>query len=217
MSYSATNKSTERRPAPVSEDEIADYEIDGDALLGDAEYAIELVEESGASAPGELQLSEELIGEAASEKIKQLEAENKRLSGCVDRLKAEFEGMRRRQEREQEEAFQQIRTNVLRQILPLVDNFERAMQHVANIEVNEDFATGIALLHKQLFDLLEQNNVIQIISVGEPFDPNVHEAVFIEPTPGCEQNTVIAEYEKGYTIGIRLLRPARVKVAVRPS
>jgi molecular chaperone GrpE len=132
-------------------------------------------------------------------------------------LQSEYEKMRHRYERERESIRQTMQGELMQQILPLMDNFERAMLHATAGEVSENFVTGIVLLYKQLSDLLEQNQVIPIMATGENFNPEFHEAVVIEPASDCEANTVIAELEKGYTIGTRLLRPARVKVAVRPK
>jgi molecular chaperone GrpE len=81
--------------------------------------------------------------------------------------------------------------------------------------VGDELITGIVLIYKQLTELLERHDVLPIEAQGAIFDPNLHEAVIIEPRPGYEANTVVAEIEKGYTIGTRLLRPARVKVAIR--
>jgi len=124
--------------------------------------------------------------------------------------------VRRRYEREQEVARQNIQGELLKEFLPLLDNFERGLGHTMTEPVGEELITGMILIYKQFCDLLERCGVAPIEATGEIFNPNLHEAVIIEPRPGYEAHTVIAELEKGYTIGNRLLRPARVKVATRP-
>jgi len=185
-----------------------DYEIDGDALL--------TTEPEPGPPPGLAEGAEQGSRlEALSQRLDRLEQENAQLRGRLTQWQADFENARRRAEREQEEMRWYLRGELMAQLLPLVDNFDRALAHGMAEAVNEDFVTGIVLIYKQLCDLLERYGVLPIIAVGEIFDPNLHEAVVIEPRPGYEANTVIAEFEKGYTIGARLLRPARVKVAIR--
>lgn len=193
-----------------------EYEIDADALLADlaslknaADYE-SAPPQRAASAPADDVRSQE-------RRMKQLEEENRRLRLKLERQQQEFENMRLRHKRLHETDRQQMQSELMRQVLPLMDNFERAMEHATAGEVNEDFVTGVVLLYKQLSDLLEQNQVIPIMATGQVFNPEFHEAVLVEPTSGYKANTVIAEFEKGYTIETRLLRPARVKVAGHPK
>jgi molecular chaperone GrpE len=193
----------EGTPAHGSAPDQDEYEIDGDALLaaplGEAEETAE--PEAGFR--------------ALRARLEGVEAENARLRQSLLRWQAEFESLRRRQAREQEAARQQIQEDLLKQLLPLVDNFERALGHSMGGAAGEEFFTGIVLMYKQLNELLKCHNVLPIMAAGEVFNPDLHEAVAIESRPGYETHTVIAEVEKGYTIGTRLLRPARVKVATR--
>ena len=185
-----------------------DYELDGDALLA-AHPASDL-------AAGRIEEPQpQAVSAALSQRLAVLEVENAQLRRSLKQWQAEFDSMRRRTEREQAEQRLHIRGEIITQILPLVDNFERALSQAMLGPLSEEFITGVVLIYKQLSELLERHEVLPIPAVGEIFDPNLHEAVLIEPRPGYEANTVIAEIEKGYTIGSRLLRPARVKVAIR--
>ena len=201
----------------------SEYEIDADALLAGSDSLYDFGETcavEAAETKDGLGADEQGDGEARRplpERSQELEEENKLLHKAVERLQSEYEKMRHRYERERDSIRQTMLGELMQQVLPLMDNFERAMLHATAGELSEDFITGVILLYKQLSDLLEQNQVIPIMAAGERFNPEFHEAVVIEPTSDCEANIVIAEFEKGYTIGTRLLRPARVKVAVRPG
>ncbi len=187
-----------------------DYEIDGDAILAGQSVSAPLanLSEKVEAASGE---------EATGERLRELEAETVALHNQLNRLQADYDSLRRRSERQQAELRQQVCGELMAQLLPLIDNFERALGYAMSGPVGEDFISGVVLIYKQLIELLERHEVVPISAVGEIFDPEKHEAVAIEPRPGYEANTVVAEIEKGYTIGTRLLRPARVKVAIRPE
>ncbi len=187
-----------------------DYEIDGDAILADQSVSVPQV-----NLPERIEATPD--EEATRARLRELEAEMVALHSQLNRLQADYESLRRRSERQQSELRQQVCREIMTQLLPLIDNFERALGYAMSGPVGEDFISGVVLIYKQLMDLLERHEVVPISAVGKIFDPEVHEAVAIEPRPGYEANTVVAEIEKGYTIGKRLLRPARVKVAIRPE
>ncbi len=236
-SSSGNDEQQSLSPGRVSEQEYTgdddsggfDYEIDADALLAGpdslhdlADAAAEFtpdepVSESRQSRPAQTTPPSARALRPLMERLEALEEENKQLNGTVERMKSDQEKLRHRYERDRENFRQTLQSELMKQVLPLMDNFERAMEHATAGEINEDFVTGVVLIYKQLSDLLEQNEVVPIMAAGGIFDPEFHEAVIIEPTSGYEPNTVIAELEKGYTHSTRLLRPARVKVAVRPK
>lgn len=193
-----------------------EYEIDADALLADlaslqhpADREKERLAQEAASTRSELA--------GLRDKVRELENEIKRQQLKIRRQQVEFENARHRHQHRQELVRQQMQGELMRQVLPLMDNFERAMEHATAGEINENFVTGVVLLYKQLSDLLEENQVAPIMSVGQAFNPEFHDAVMVEASSDYETNTVIAEFEKGYTIDRRVLRPARVKVAGRPQ
>lgn len=128
------------------------------------------------------------------------------------RKTAEFDNYRRRVDRERREQADQSVVDLLEDLLLVVDDFDLAL----TVEAGEGAAAyrkGIELIHAKLHDMLRKKGVRPIEALGADFDPNVHQAVVHEPSPGHRENEVIGELRRGYTIGGRLLRPAMVKVA----
>jgi molecular chaperone GrpE len=147
-----------------------------------------------------------------------LNAEKASLFDQLLRRQAEFENYRRRIERERSEIYQRGRDDVLLQFLPVVDNFERALSSLEESEGDaEALRDGVELIHKQFVDALSKFGLKAVEAVGQAFDPYVHEAVTTEATDKHKENTVIEEFQRGYKIGDRLLRPAKVKVASSPE
>jgi len=150
--------------------------------------------------------------------IDALTAEKASLYDKLLRRQAEFENYRRRVERERGELYQHGRDDVLVQFLPVVDNFERALSSLETSEGDaEALRHGVELIHKQFKDALSKFGLEPVEAVGQTFDPHVHEAVTTEATDKHKENTVIEEFQRGYKIGDRLLRPAKVKVASSPE
>jgi molecular chaperone GrpE len=154
-------------------------------------------------------------------------AELKRLQTALDEAKeglarrqADFENYRKRIERERADAHNRVVGDVARKLLPVVDNLARALDAEKTVQSHESrefrhFLHGVELINKQLSDVLESLGILPIVSVGERFDPHIHEAVVTEPSDQYEPDTVTEELARGYRIGDRLLRPAMVKVAAR--
>ncbi len=128
------------------------------------------------------------------------------------RKTAEFENYRKRVDRERRESAQYAAGDLLEALLPIVDDFERALQAEAGPDA-EAYRQGIELIYKQLQDLLARRGVTLVESVGQAFDPRVHQAITYESSPGRAEGEVIEEVRRGYKLGDRLLRPAMVKVA----
>ncbi|HST19654.1 MAG TPA: nucleotide exchange factor GrpE [Blastocatellia bacterium] len=134
------------------------------------------------------------------------------------RRQAEFENYRRRVDREKSETYTRARAEVLLELLPVIDNFERALASLENSGGDaESLRHGVELIHKQFKDALTKFGLEPVESVGQTFDPHVHEAVTIEPTDKHKENTIIEEFQRGYKLGEKLLRPAKVKVASSPE
>lgn len=127
------------------------------------------------------------------------------------RTLADFENFRKRSEREKEDFRRYALVGVIRDLLPVIDNFDRALEHA---EEGDEFHKGVALIYKQLFDVLQRHGLKTISESGVRFDPNIHEAVVREEDPSVPSHTVVAILQKGYFLHDRLLRPAMVKVAV---
>lgn len=124
---------------------------------------------------------------------------------------ADFENFRKRSEREKADFFRYATSAVLKDILPVLDNFDRALDHA---EEGDEFHKGVLLIYKQLYDVLLRHGLKPIDESGVPFDPNIHEAVVRDEDPSVPNHTVVALLQKGYFLHDRLLRPALVKVAV---
>lgn len=129
------------------------------------------------------------------------------------RVSADFDNYRKRVERERRDLIETAAANLLRDLLPLVDDLERALQSEAGSEGAEAYRQGVALIHRQLLDLLQKNGVTPIEALGTTFDPHLHQAVTHEVSSAHADGEVIAELRRGYRLGSRLLRPAMVKVA----
>ena len=127
------------------------------------------------------------------------------------RTLADFDNYRKRADREKQDFFKYALAGALRDILPILDNFDRALDHA---EEGDEFHRGVALIYKQLFDVLKKHGVRVIDEANVRFDPNVHEAVIREENPSVPNHTVVQVLQKGYFLHDRVLRPAMVKVAV---
>ncbi len=134
------------------------------------------------------------------------------------RIVADFENFRRRTQKEKEDLEQQIKCSTLNELLPVVDNFERARSHIkpqtdGEMNIHKSYQS----VYKQLVDCLKRVGVAPMRSDGKEFDPNLHEAVMREPTSEHPEGTVIEELVRGYMLGDRVLRHAMVKVAAPPE
>ena len=127
------------------------------------------------------------------------------------RAVADFENFRKRSEREKADFFKYALAGMMKDILPVLDNFDRALDHA---EEGDEFHKGVHLIYKQLFDVLQRHGLKTIDESGVHFDPNIHEAVVREEDASVPSHTVVAILQKGYFLHDRLLRPALVKVAV---
>jgi molecular chaperone GrpE len=126
------------------------------------------------------------------------------------RTLADFENFRKRSEREKQDYFKYAMAGVIKDLLPVLDNFDRALEHA---EEGDDFHKGVSLIYKQLFDVLRRHGLRIVEESSVRFDPNIHEAVVTEENPNVPNHTVVAVLQKGYFLHDRLLRPAMVKVA----
>ena len=143
----------------------------------------------------------------------QLAADKADLQDRLLRQRAEFDNYRRRADRERSDYLQFAAGDLVTSILPVLDDFERALQHAT---VDQDYAKGVVLIYQRLAEILKKMGLERIETEGRKFDPNVHQAVQREETAGAEDQSVLEELQKGYTFRGKLLRPAMVKVAVNP-
>jgi len=131
------------------------------------------------------------------------------------RTVAELENYKKRVAKEKTELVKYGNENLIRDILPLADSLERACKHACNSDDFEAFRTGLKLVQDQLESCLEKYGVEKIEAIGKDFDPNIHEALLQVDTEEHGDNRVIDEFEKGYLLNSRLLRPAKVSVCKR--
>jgi len=167
------------------------------------EETVETVEDGGSSDAGGESEKPEPKSDAESEALRYLE--------LAQRTQAEFENYRKRAAREAAQAGEKAKANLIRELLPVVDNLERALA-TANPE-EDHLAEGVRLVHTELINTLERNGITAFDPAGEPFDPSVHEALSTRPSENGESGIVLDVIEKGYKAGDVVLRPARVVVA----
>jgi len=151
----------------------------------------------------------------AVSEIEKLKVERDALLDRLARLQAEFDNARKRTARDQQEFREFAAADVIRNILPILDSFERALK--APGAESGDFRSGIELIYRQFLDALQKLGVQPIVSVGERFDPRVHEAIEMVDTTEAEDHQVLEELQRGYKYKNRLLRPAMVRVARNTS
>jgi molecular chaperone GrpE len=129
------------------------------------------------------------------------------------RKTAEFDNYRKRIERDRQSAAESAAADLVADLLPIVDNLERALTSGTRTALADSYRHGVELIYRQLLDILNKRGVRTIDAVGAQFDPHYHEAVVYEPVEGARDGQIVEEFRRGYLLGDRLLRPAVVKVA----
>jgi molecular chaperone GrpE len=157
---------------------------------------------------------------ATRAELKRIEAEVADLKDRLARRQADFENYRKRMDRERSDTYNRVVVDIAAKLLPVLDNLKRALETEASMEASESdefrhFLSGVDLIYKQLNGVLEALGVTPIPSVGEQFDPHIHEAVVTEATDEFEPDTVMQEIVSGYRLGDKLIRPALVKVSTK--
>lgn len=176
----------EKKPNP--------QELEGDGL-GDAAAA--------ADAAG---------GDSAAPEMEQARARAAELEHRLFRAQADFENYRRRVQREKEDLSTYANQRLILNLLPVLDNLERALATQA-VPGDEKFRQGVELTARSFRDILAKEGVTPIEAVGQPFDPNFHEAVMTVDSEEHDEDTVLAEFQKGYRLGDRVIRPSMVQVS----
>ena len=150
------------------------------------------------------------VEEDLMEQVENLKKEKEELFARLQRLQADFDNYRKRSVAEQDRCIQYTLAEVFKSLIPVIDNFERALE---SKEKGEGFAEGVQMIFKQLKEILEKEGLELIEAEGKPFDPYVHEAVMHVDSEGHEENVVVEEFQKGYKFKEKLIRPSMVKVA----
>ncbi|MBZ0269545.1 nucleotide exchange factor GrpE [bacterium] len=155
-------------------------------------------------------------GSPADERIAGLEAELADVNDRMLRTLAEFDNFRRRSMREREDAGSRGSADVVRELLDVADNFDRALEHAGD-DVPKSFLEGMDMVARGLHDLLDRKGVARMDAEGKPFDPELHDALTRAPAENVAPNTVLQVVQPGYLLHDRVLRPAKVIVAAPPA
>jgi len=152
-------------------------------------------------------------GESINNMVEKLEGEKAELLNLTQRLQADFENFRRRTRAEKEELIQYASEGVITKLLPVLDNFERALTAAKDREEGKGLFEGVEMIFRQFLQVLTNEGLQAVDSVGCAFDPNCHEAVMQVDSDDAEKDTVLEELQKGYRLKGKLIRPSMVKVA----
>jgi len=158
----------------------------------------------------EVENTEQTEEQAEVIELEALRAENEELIDTLQRVKAEFDNYRKRAARDQESLVARAGERIVKELLPVLDDLERALEAVESHE-EAKLEEGVKLVHRQLEQLLAREGLAPVATDGK-FDPNVHEALLTQPS-AAEEGSVIEVVQKGYRLGDKVLRPARVVIA----
>jgi molecular chaperone GrpE len=158
--------------------------------------------------------TDEVSGLGSRDSGSELEAERDKYLELAQRTQADFENYRKRAAKEAAAAGGRAKAGLVRELLPVLDNLERALQLATGGGGNGDaFVEGVRLVHADLVGVLQRSGVESFAPSGEPFDPTLHEALSTRPQDGAHPGTVVEVVEKGYRLNDTILRPARVVVS----
>jgi molecular chaperone GrpE len=189
------------KPTPKTEDNIPEAQAVPEAEAPVAQKA---------EAPGE---DLQAVIDSLKSELKEAQAKADEYLDGWQRSRAEFANFRKRIERDQALANQVATGNVIKRFLDVVDDLDRALKNRPKDEEGANWAGGVELIYRKLLTILENEGVQVIQADGQFFDPGQHEAISQEDHPDLESGQVIATVQQGYTLGERVLRPARVRVA----
>jgi molecular chaperone GrpE len=151
------------------------------------------------------------------ETLAALTAERDELKDRVLRLAAETDNFKKRLERDKAEFLRRANEGIVKDLLPVLDNLERALGHSEEPGNQGSLAQGVSLTSQELLKVLERHGLEKIEALGQPFNPEFHEAMMQQEDPASDENTVLMELQKGYVFQGRLLRPAMVVVSKKPA
>jgi molecular chaperone GrpE len=161
----------------------------------------------------EASAQEEPAADERDARIAELERQVEEYRQRLLRAQADFDNFRRRTQREKEELVKFASADLITRLLPVLDNFERAIGASKSSGDFESLAKGVDMIHRQLLQLLEQEGLKPMETVGQPFNPELHEAVMRVESDEHEEGTVVEELQRGYILKDRVIRPAMVKVS----
>ena len=176
----------------------------------DLERELPPAEGGEGDAPDSISANAGDVSGTSSAETEKLKAERDALLDRLARLQAEFDNARKRAVREQQEFREFAAADVIKNFLPILDSFERALKAGGD---STDFRNGVELIYRQFQDALQKIGVQPIVAMGQAFDPRVHEAIEMVDTTEVPDHHVLDELQRGYKYKDRLLRPAMVRVA----
>ena len=186
-------------------DEINNENIEAEVKADEEKVADENTEEE----------AKEEIGEENQDDVNPLQEKYDQLNNQYIRLAADFDNYRKRHEQEKEALLKYGAENTLKKMIEVLDNFERGLKAIETVEDCEKVKECYNLAYKNFTDVLTKAGLEPIKAEGEIFDPNLHDAVMQTPTADKPEHTIIAELQKGYKLGDKVLRPTLVNVAVQ--
>jgi molecular chaperone GrpE len=174
--------------------------------------------------PGESEHEEHKKKKKKDDVVEELKADlqekEKEIDGLKEKLlyqQAEFENFKKIKSKEKLDALRFGNETLIKELLPVIDNLERAIEHAGKTDEARSIAEGVALTLSGCLKVLEKFNVSRVDAIGKKFDPNLHEAVLQEESVEIEPGMIVGEFQKGYVLDGRLLRPSMVSVAKRPE
>ncbi|MBY7143336.1 nucleotide exchange factor GrpE [Virgibacillus sp. NKC19-3] len=189
------------------EEHDKDTTLEDDVDQKDESEQIEVID----SEETEAGTSEETTKDPTQKEMEALKTEKDELNDRLLRLQAEFDNFKKRSQKEKEVDRKYKSQDLVNELLPVIDNFERALQ-VEVTDATSSLIEGITMVYQQFKDALKSQGVTEIEAEGNVFDPNLHHAVMQVEEEEWESNTVVEELQKGYMLNDRVIRPAMVKV-----
>ncbi|MFL2434654.1 MAG: nucleotide exchange factor GrpE [Vicinamibacterales bacterium] len=204
-------ESENTNPAAPSNADTEDELTEGAAGLDASEQT--MAENNSVSQPNGIEDNKPESVSDISSSDSELLAERDEYLDRLQRKQAEFENYKRRTEGERQQQSQRATVQLITELLPVLDDFERALETATDTEQPDAYRTGIEQIYRKLTELLKKRGVTPIETAGKTFDPNFHEAVVHEESDAHRDGEIIEEYRRGYMLGSDLLRASMVKVA----
>jgi len=146
------------------------------------------------------------------QQIDELQQEKDELFAKLQRVSADYDNLQKRTSKQIADTIGYEKKKIIQTLLPALDNFEHTLQNVHSAENFDVLLKGIQIIYDQMLDILKSHNVVQIKALGEPFDPALHEAMLQKTDPEQQENIVLEEFQKGYKLNGRVIRPTKVIV-----
>ncbi|QMT19006.1 nucleotide exchange factor GrpE [Planococcus maritimus] len=191
---------------------IKQQDLEQDAAQQEKQDAVDRTAETVDAEPATAESADQAQADEPVDEKAELQAQLEEEQNKYLRLLADYDNFKRRAKKDQELAKQFRSQSLLTDLLPVLDNFDRALAVEAKSEESASLLKGLEMVKKSLADAVTAEGLEEIKAVGEPFDPHFHQAVMQESDADSEPGTVLQELQKGYTLNGRVLRPAMVKV-----